>query len=320
MAVNKPTTILDKSVVHSICKLEGADRARLWSEISARFDLIIPRVLVEEVWINFGQPGNKDPIVVRAMVDKLKELAPKWIEEELNLIFDELVVAKATPSNFKTPEPRTVDLILRLSPGHSEFEQFLTQRERYREEEVGKRLVVQNEFKADFASDGLTIKVPSEQELFEVVKTRFNDILDNQPYRLARLDKLFGKTLGERNPGWTKRIRRGIRNFNRHSYSRFKITSALILAKLVYIYGPILRVEDGTGTGRAILRSKKSAQIGNQGDERYVASALMCQALITRDEEMAKVMHWFIDAKLWDGRVVYLPPQADIRSLIPGSL
>lgn len=286
-----------------------------------RFRIVVPWILVEEVWTNYGSPGSKDAGVVQIMVDQLKTLQSYWIDEELNLIFEELILQKRTPRHLARPSDTLVRALLDLAPGEPKFREFLARLKVEKEENVRKRIEAQNELEGTLNAVGLPTKVTSEQDFFlNVIRPRHAAVYCDESHRMSLLNRLFGDQLAKRYPHYSRRIRRAIRALDKMNAFRFCITSNCILAKLLYIYAPLYRIDDGSRDGKPILRRGKSDQRGNVGDERFVANALMCDALITRDEGMAKIMKCLQVSRFWKGRVIYLDAQTEISKQIPGLL
>ena len=58
--MKQPTATIDTSVLHAISELDQKERDRIWNELRMRFQIVIPWVLIEEVWTNYGSPGEKE--------------------------------------------------------------------------------------------------------------------------------------------------------------------------------------------------------------------------------------------------------------------
>ena len=75
MNADKPTVIIDKSVFQTICsEPDESQRNFFWKEISSRYEIVIPFILIEEVWINLAKPGAKNLAVVSEMAKTLSEI------------------------------------------------------------------------------------------------------------------------------------------------------------------------------------------------------------------------------------------------------
>jgi hypothetical protein len=125
--VKQPTAIIDKNVIHAISELAQNERNRIWNELKLRFRIVIPWVLIEEVWTNYGSPGKKKQSVVHAMVDQLKALRAYWVDDELNHVFEELIVKRGPLLHMSPPKEEIVSALFGLMPGDSKFQDFLVQ-------------------------------------------------------------------------------------------------------------------------------------------------------------------------------------------------
>lgn len=210
--MSKLTAILDKSIVHPISELDQPTRDRVWEELLTRFRIVVPWILVEEVWTNYGSPGSKDAGVVQIMVDQLKTLQSYWIDEELNLIFEELILQKRTPRHLARPSDTLVRALLDLAPGEPKFREFLARLKVEKEENVRKRIEAQNELEGTLNAVGLPTKVTSEQDFFlNVIRPRHAAVYCDESHRMSLLNRLFGDQLAKRYPHYSRRIRRAIR-------------------------------------------------------------------------------------------------------------
>jgi hypothetical protein len=109
----KPTVVIDKSFFQSVCSAPKNERDLLWKEIAGRYQIIIPFILVEEIWTNLAKLGNKNPFVIMEMVIALREMCACWIDDEVEIVFKELVQRK----QIKTFPPPSQEIVTRLMAG-----------------------------------------------------------------------------------------------------------------------------------------------------------------------------------------------------------
>src|ERR1043166_3218949 len=108
-----PTAIFDKSVLQRIVELSTVDREQAWSELNGRFQLLVPFVLIEEVLVNLGECRLTSPKIVEAMWQDLWRLRSKWIADETDWAFDELVMGRPS-GKFRPIDSAFIERMSRL--------------------------------------------------------------------------------------------------------------------------------------------------------------------------------------------------------------
>jgi hypothetical protein len=84
--MNKPTAVIDKSLLQAICELPGDKRDLCFNTLLSRYFLVVPEILVEEVWGNLANPSaGKSLATINMMVRCLLHLQNGWIAEPLEI-------------------------------------------------------------------------------------------------------------------------------------------------------------------------------------------------------------------------------------------
>src|SRR5258706_16110230 len=120
MKISKPTVVIDKSFFQAVCSAPKTERELFWKDISNRYQIVIPFILVEEVWTNLAKLGNKNPFVVMEMVLALREMLACWIDDETEIIFQELIQRKRIKT-FPPPSQAVVITFWNTKPSDPAF-------------------------------------------------------------------------------------------------------------------------------------------------------------------------------------------------------
>src|SRR6266436_972581 len=105
------TAVIDKSLFQAICSQPEPQRDRCWNELFTHYQIVVPFVLVEEVWTNYVKPGPKNLAVVREMVSTLTRMTSCWIDDEIEFVFKELVLRKGIKKLLPPPKQYTQRVI-----------------------------------------------------------------------------------------------------------------------------------------------------------------------------------------------------------------
>jgi hypothetical protein len=85
---------------------------------------------------------------------------------------------------------------------------------------------------------------------------------------------------------------------------QFYLTARLLMLRFAYLAAPLFTVERprfGPSGGFVNIG------LNDPTDEEYIASAFLCQRLLTQDLSMARIMAAFEDDGFWRGQTIYLP-------------
>jgi len=289
--------LVDKNIVQRLAELPKVEYDQVLAKLTNRFALVFPFVLIEEIWTNRCDPRGKSQSVIENMVDIVSSRRSSWMQEETEMIFQELVIHKRTPQKLMTVSDELFQHVVACGPGTPGIAEFLAEREAVKEETLRQRRELQDRI----VPRGNFIQVESELEFIRIIRQY---LFSTDPEEVNAIGYLTDCALilksRPQHRNWTKRIKRGF-----HHYIRCPricwITTACVLAGLLYAYLPVYRINDGTRHGRPIL--DRSEQFNNEADQRYVASALICRYVVTQDRDMARLMRFLKACGFWKGDV-----------------
>ncbi len=160
----KPTAVIDKSLFQEICfEPDEARRDSFWKELFNHYEIIIPFALVEEVWTNLAKPSpDKDPAVFSEMKKKLLEMSSHWIDDVVEIVFQELIQKKQF-KNIPSPAQKVVQFLHHSDPNDSDFSIWLDQTRQNKERIIRKRM----EFQNSISPTGEFLTIRSGKELFQ---------------------------------------------------------------------------------------------------------------------------------------------------------
>jgi hypothetical protein len=310
----KLSAVIDKSLLQAICSEGEPQRVELWRELLSRYQIVIPFVLVEEVWTNLACPRLKKLSVIQEMVRALAAMTSCWIEEEMEIVFGELVQNKRRKRLPAAPKA-IVKRVLALTANEPGLLEWLDQAEKTRKQAIADRVKSQR----DILGEGKFVVIKNEGELFErYVREQFLEIVASPSRKIVLMEKVFGRTFRQRHSNFKRRIEKAFTSYSRATFKHYPITLSYLMAEMFYFYAPLCRIQPKSGlTPRKIIGSKRAEQINNIQDQKYVAGALICDRLLTCDEGMRNLLQIFRAARLWKGEVVYINPNVALGNQIP---
>jgi hypothetical protein len=324
----KPTIVFDKSVFQRIAELSPERRADIWARVLNHYTLVIPSVLVEEILVNWGDPGATAPAIVEAMVLDLLQLRGYWLADEIDWAFQELVLNRRD-ERFIAAAPEFIERVGKFHPQSADYQKFLLERKSIGERELSTRLALQQEAAASLMEDSRFtdrhgrhfILVETEEAFFRTfVGSQFH-LRNTKPELWAEvLNSFFGDGMRMRYPHAVAEIGAGLRSVqSQEQLFERRGTFNILISKSCYFWAPMAKIGKQPSSSKSILKRKEAAQKGNIHDERYVATAMLCSALCTRDREMARMASLFQRLGIWQGKIWDLP-NGDIISQIDGIL
>jgi hypothetical protein len=310
----KPTVVIDKSFFQSVCSAPKNERDLHWKEIANRYQIIIPFILVEEIWTNLAKLGSKNPFVVMEMVKTLREMLACWIDDEVEIAFKELV-QKRRIKTFPPPSREIVTRLWNTKPSDPALSDWLDDKQRLKEQALRER----KQWHDSILPAGKFLTIKDEADLFnQYVRRLFMDILDSRERTKVLLEKLFGATFRQRHPNFKRRIENAFSNYTKTNFKQYPVTLSYIMAGMFYFYAPLCRVQPTpNATPRKIIGRKFSEQRNNFADQSYVACALICDRILTQDEGMANIMQAFKKCSMWRGEVLFINPRQPLNAQLP---
>jgi len=304
------TAVIDKSLLHEICKQPEKERDRCFELLLKRYALVIPAVLVEEVWVEWSHPDRKREPFAENLVHCLLELRNTWIAEPIEIAFQELVNHQPI-SMLPKPSPQLLGSFDSLDNCDPELVRWMTERRLSRERHVENRVAQQQRRSIDIRD--VTFERPG-QVLRQVVLPQIEGILRDREERAKLLDGLLGQGFRATHPEASSEIEVGLARFQAETMHQYRVTQDLIATAMAYFYSPLCQIRDpNTFQTRSLVKPSKKAQRNSLADERYVQSALLTGGLLTRDRDMAAIATIFEDAGWWAGHVVFFDPRVPLR-------
>src|SRR5437879_5268598 len=94
MTTEKKSALVDNSFFQPIFSHPSeSDRRRFLEELTNRYRLVIPFILIEEVFIGLARPKSPERARVLLMIARfLAGNSSCWIDDEIEIVFKELVL------------------------------------------------------------------------------------------------------------------------------------------------------------------------------------------------------------------------------------
>lgn len=305
--MNRRTAVIDKSLLQAICEQTSDKLDACFNTLLGRYVLVVPSILVEEVWVNLASPSpGKRPEVVENMVACLLHLRDAWIAEPLDISFVELVERESVEILPKPPQS-VMDSFLTLRRNNSALAKWVKERR-----ELHKKIIAQRiKEHADIFDTRVAAHVTSKREFFEkFIRPKFLDMLADSDRKRRLLEGVLGLTFRTRHPHRSKDIDAAFADYSLDSFDRYHATLNCIMSAMFYFYAPLCKIALPNEETRKTLGRGSSDQRSNLNDEKYVQSALLCSRLATRDEGMRNVMELFRACGLWNGQTIFTRPDS----------
>ena len=269
-------------------------------------------MLIEETVVNAVSPGKKPLAEVERLVEQVALHHTCWLDDIHEIVFRELV--KGIPLTTLPPlaEPMSAE-VFRLRLDDSRLKRWIEQRKQNARSTHDQWKAEQQRLMASAKRTELT----SESEMFDVVRSEFLRALLDEGRRNEMLEHILGVTFRSRHQDEKDLIGRAFADFTPQTFTKYYATLAFLQCRLSYVLAPIFTMRGPSPSMK--LRFLKQER-NNMYDAEYVASALICNRFLTRDEKQARVCRVFEVGGFWKGKVVYIPPDQDIRSAIPSAL
>jgi hypothetical protein len=315
--MKKPTAIIDKSLLQAICEQPPDKRDLCFNAMLAHYVLVVPEILLEEVWVNLANPSpGKSPATIKMMVDCLLHLRDAWIAEPLEIAFGELVKHESIEILPKPP-PFVMDSFFILRPDDAGLRKWVKERK-----ELHKTIIRQRVSEHVGIFDTKTsAAIRSEREFGEhFMRPKFLAILSDPTRKRSLLEGVFGLTFRTRHPDCSNEIDAAFEEYSQDTFDRYPVTFNCIMAVMFYLHAPLCKIVHPNGKECKILGRSPRDQQSNLNDEKYVQSALLCARLATRDRGMRNIMELFKACGLWNGETVFIDPRRDVTVEIPTCL
>ncbi|HEX3719665.1 MAG TPA: hypothetical protein VH595_17070 [Verrucomicrobiae bacterium] len=312
--MNKPTAVIDKSLLQAICEQPGDKRDMCFNALLNRYLLVVPEILVEEVWANLANPtGGKSLATINMMIRCLLHLRDAWIAEPLEIAFLELVKHDSMEVLPK-PSPSVMNSFFILKPDGARLKKWFKDRKELQKSIIRQRVSEH----AHILKTEAFAPVKSGRDFFEkFIRPKFAQMLSDPDRKRKLLEGVLGFTFRARHPDCSQEIDAAFEAYSPDTFDRYSATLNCIMGAMFYFYAPLCKMVGPSGETRKLLGRSFDAQRSNLNDEKYVQSALLCSRLATRDEGMRNVMELFKACGLWNGQMVFVDPKKDVTTEIP---
>lgn len=303
-AMNKPTAVVDKSMLQAICEQTPDKLDVCFNTLLSRYVLVVPSILVEEVWVNLACPSpGKPPEVIHSMVACLLHLQDAWIAGPLEIAFVELVKRESIDLLPK-PQPRFLNSFSTLRHDNTALIEWVQKRQKLHEDAIKQRIQEQT----NILGAKKPAPVTTELEFFEkFIRPQFLEILNDSDRKRRLLESVLGLPFRARHPDCSEEINKAFDDYSLDTFDNYHATLNCIMSAMFYFYAPLCEIPLPDGGSRKLLRGGFNNQRSNLNDEKYVLSALLCARLATCDEGMRNVMSLFQACGLWNGQTIFVP-------------
>ena len=148
------------------------------------------------------------------------EMSSCWIDDEIEIVFRELVQRKRLKILPK-PNPKNVESLRQLNPNDPVLSKFLDQRRQIKERIIRERIQFQN----SILPVGKFLTVKTGRELFQgYVKPLFMQILSTAQGNKGILEKLLGWQFRNRRPNFKTRIEKAFLSYSQETFRQHPAT------------------------------------------------------------------------------------------------
>ena len=268
--------VVDKSVFQRLCELPNPqERDSLSAEIYKRYEIVIPFALIEEVAVNWGKSGGTP--LNSLMASELVRMEKYWMEDLSESSYLELIEGHrfSTPPQLNENTRRGVRSFFQSEA--PEFKPFVAERKQLDQETIDQWKLAQ----AKIVSAGTVLNLKSNAELIQGPAVALIQAAFEIPaQKMGLLEGVFGDSFRKRHPERWDSITAAFEALTLEELLTFPIARNCVLARMIYWIGPIFVVTSNDNLRRKVVKNDKD----NFADECYVAAALCCHRIITRDK------------------------------------
>ena len=290
--MKKPTAIIDKSLLQAICEQPPDERDLCFNAMLAHYVLVVPEILLEEVWVNLANPSpGKSPATIKMMVDCLLHLCDAWIAEPLEIAFVELVKHESIEILPKPP-PFVMDSFFILRPDDAGLRKWVKERKQLHKTIIRQRV---SEHVGIFDTK-TSAAITSEREFGEqFMRPKLLAILSDPTRKRSLLEGVFGVTFRTRYPDCSKEIDAAFEEYSQDTFDRYPVTFNCIMAVMFYLHAPLCKIvhphgkECKTGYSRIVVGSKLPKEGASSPVDRRFSLDFMSQ--VVPMERVAFISH-----------------------------
>ena len=306
--MNRRLAAPDKSLIENILKLPDKETTnRSLGVLQDRVQIAVPLVLVEEALANHVEPKPHKDRPIAEMVQLILDRRDDWLEDPLELVFMELVRGEVVRKQIRLAPERAESLEYSLRNlttvavplAEWEAKRFAEKKERREarnRQKNGYLHLLTEDFRApldlaEFANNGI----------------RFLRAVLNRPELGSPvLEGVLAHGLRRRHKECIKEIDLRLSSLNFDQLGCLPFTKGYLLAEVLYDIGRVSKLgPKASAIANPQVLSKSN--MNDEEDQQYVASALICDGLVTCDQGMHRVACAIKETGHWHGSSWYVP-------------
>lgn len=300
----RPTTVVDKNWWQRICERpEIADTAI--ATLVQKAIPCTPVALIEEVIANRFQPG-RDQTVVARMIQAILGVKSGWIDAPSAIVFKELVKRERI-ENIGLPENKAkLFTEALLNPTDATFDLNTWMSERFREKQRRRdvRKTLHERLQKIVPERLLT---PPDLETFAHNTVVFlKVIMGRTTTKELMLRTYVGVEWEHQHSAEVAEINEAFICLDYPQLLKFPATHSYLLTNLLYDLARITKI-GLPQKGKSNPQVLSGSAINDSEDQQYLASALLCDRLLTCDAGLHQMANVFQEGRLWKGTSVFIP-------------
>jgi len=308
----KPSAVIDNSLLQAICKLSAETSDALIHILQRKCHLVATPILIEEIVVSYFRLNNPNKPLFLKMLKMIQEAQPFLMEEPLELIFREFILGEDIRASLQLNNHMARmywEVIGDPDSLSAEATQWIEGRTLEKLERRGARM--ERQAKVGEKIEDQSWNFSNSADFMERTICRLSHEMDySSDLRIARLDYYLGRNLTLRHPNSWAAIQKAFAEARFDSLDKTRFTRNYLLNELLYDWAPISKTRNASGDYFTILNAEKNKQSNDEEDQQYVASALAWGRgwLLTCDKSMSLIAGFFSERKLWTGKSVYISP------------
>lgn len=315
VAMKKPAVILDKSFLQELCLLPAPKCSNFLTQLEGKVQFVFPPILIEEVLASARGMQPPYPAEILAMGRVIYSGSKFWMEDIYEVAFRELVCGE----QFIGP-----NLIIPMAPAEykkrvSEISLQNPETTKWMDERKASLKATRKQWRQGHAEyrNYKPVSYTDDAQLFESLRRHFALCLSNDALRNEFLENVFGDRFRLRHLAEKKAIASAFQSYTEKSFAQYPVTTMLLFVRHIYWLGAVSPVGENAKTRANFL----AMDADNFADADYVASAQLCDQLLTRDEGMFKVIGMIQRGNLWPGgHIVYMPNEGNFEQQLDAYL
>ena len=308
------SAVLDNSFLQRIVSHKPSEAPeRFLQELLDRYRIIIPFVLIEEILINLARPGGEGRArVARTMATLVAECSANWIDEDMRIIFRELVLREPI---LRFP-PLSEELAGRVKEifrsvvvegvGCPELGAFVSELGERRYNAVMDKAAFQNAL-IPYGSETCfkTFAAFMTKEIYPFFRAKLKDPLAKR----RMLEAYFGRCLRlPGHPDMKVEIDEAFEAYGPDTLRAFPVTTNWLIVHLTYMRAPLAKIgPEVEKKSLPCLIHRGKHQVNDDFDERYVIAGMMCDRILTCDGGMKNIGEALREGGYWPGQVRLFP-------------